>query len=257
VSSLGSRLRRVDVGLVLPAVLASVWFVALQNRHASVLLPGPRALMVELLADLRSDTYWKDIATTAARAGVAFVLSTAIGVPLGLVVGLAGRRLRSVEAAIDFLRAIPPIVLFPLFALSLGVGEATRIGLAFVGCVTTIAVHAISGVRDAPPIRREIAHLLGISRVAAVRIVVLPEAMTSVATGLRLALSLSLVLVVVTEMFIGAESGLGRRVYEAYLYFRVPALWVAIISLGILSWALNAVLRATQLRMMPWVGKSY
>jgi NitT/TauT family transport system permease protein len=198
---------------------------------------------------------WFDLFSTTRRAVFAFFLAVGVGVPIGLLMGQYVGLRRALQFLVDFFRSIPPIALFPLFILSFGLGEISRIAVPFYGAVLIMIVSSMYGVLNAPSLRRQVGVVHGLSRVEVFWKIVFPDAIPHIVSGMRNAVSLCLVLVVVVEMFWGAPSGLGKRLFDAHLAFQSPRLYAVIFFIGILGYTLNLVLQLIEVRFLSWREK--
>ena len=129
-----------------------------------------------------------------------------------------------------------------------GLGDASKVAVVFFGCFFVFLIGALYGARGGSEtlVRKSALRTLGASSRQEFLLVVVPESLLSVATSLRLAASLALVLAVFTEMFLGAEDGLGRRLIDAYLSLSIPTMYVYIVTLGLVGVFTNKTLEALE-----------
>jgi len=204
---------------------------------------------------LSGSEVYLDAAMTGYRALVGLALSGLVAIPLGLLLGRSQRLYEFFEFPTDFLRSIPSSALFFLFILVFGIGDSSKVAVVFYGCSLIILVNTIYGARPTKEKQDRINMFLsfGATRSQIFRLVVLRDALPHIAAGFRICVSLSLVLVVVTEMFLTANNGLGRRIYDFYLAYRVPEMYAAIIILGLLGYAANKVSLIVERRTSFWL----
>jgi NitT/TauT family transport system permease protein len=186
---------------------------------------------------------------------LSFLISVAVGVPIGLAMGFVPRVYRSLEFLVDFFRSIPPIALYPLFLLILGLGEQSKLGVPIYGCVLVIAVNSVYGVLNVPGIRRLVGTVYGFSDWQVFCKIVVPDSLPQVFVGMRTALSLALVLTVVVEMFFGSENGLGKKIYDYQLVFDSPKMYAAIIVTGLVGYGLNKGFMLVERKLIHWADK--
>jgi NitT/TauT family transport system permease protein len=195
-----------------------------------------------------------DLATTFVRLVLGLGLGIAIGVPLGLLMGSSDWVYRLLEVVMDFFRSVPVVALFPLFVLVFGVGDVSKVATTAYSTSLIILINTIYGVHNASAMRRKVADSLGASRFQVFFKVTLPDALPEIAAGVRTALSLGLIVVLMTEMFLGTQMGLGQRIYEWGLVYRVPEMYAAILVTGILGYVLNKVFVFGEKRIIHWRG---
>ncbi len=237
-----------------PLVLVLVWTLAAMFTSISpLILPKPMSVVRALLSLLvtKADV-WHHIGLTLYRTLMAFFLSCFIGIPIGLFMGFAPHIYKTFEFLVDFFRSIPPIALFPLLLLILGIGELSIIGVPFYGCILVIIVNSIYGVLNAPTLRRTVGKVYGFSRWKIFWKIVLPDSLPQVFVGMRTALSLALVLTVVVEMLIGSNSGLGKKIYDYHLLFDTPEMYGVIIITGAIGYSLNKGFLTLEKRTIHW-----
>ena len=195
------------------------------------------------------------LGATSLRVVLGFGIAVVIGVPLGLILGASRRLYHVMSVIIDFLRSVPGTALFPLFLLLFGVGDQAKIANAVFACVLIIIVNVVYGVMSINENRVLAARTMGASRAMIYRDVILPGALPAIVGGLRIALSIALVVIVVTEMFIGTSVGLGRLIFHSYELFQIPEMYVGIISAGIFGYLLNRIIVYVEERVIHWTGK--
>lgn len=222
--------------------LALIWFlVAHSGAINPLVLPKIEEVATSLASQLATATLWQDMGMTVFRALFGLLLSAVIGVPVGLVLGYFPNLYRHVSLPLDFIRSIPSITLFPLFIFTFGFGSPAKIAVVFYGCFFIITMAAVYGGRGHSDRRKRIATLrsLRASELQIFKLIVVPDAMPNILGGLRIAASIAFVLVVVTEMFLGSNNGLGKRIYDFYLAYRIPDLYAALLVLGLVGYLSN------------------
>lgn len=231
------------------------WLLGSSHLINPLFFPSLGSLSKALVSMLSGSEVYLDAAMTGYRALVGLALSGLVAIPLGLLLGRSQRLYEFFEFPTDFLRSIPSSALFFLFILVFGIGDSSKVAVVFYGCSLIILVNTIYGARPTKEKQDRINMFLsfGATRSQIFRLVVLRDALPHIAAGFRICVSLSLVLVVVTEMFLTANNGLGRRIYDFYLAYRVPEMYAAIIILGLLGYAANKVSLIVERRTSFWL----
>jgi sulfonate transport system permease protein len=235
--------------------LFALWsLVAWRQWVDPVLLPSPleafRAFWAGMHAALGFD-FVKTVYRTAASTAIAAV----IAIPLGIVLGSSEKLYRSLEFVIDFFRSTPASAMFPLFLVLFGVGDETKISVAAFGAALVILFNVAYGVMNARKTRLLAAKVMGASRLRVLFDVMLLESLPQTFVGLRNGVSLALVIIVVAEMFIGSQDGLGHSVFEAQQLFDMPRMYAAIFAAGALGYGLNLFFLLIERRFVHWSGK--
>jgi NitT/TauT family transport system permease protein len=142
-----------------------------------------------------------------------------------------------------------------VFLLALGYGEASRGAAVFFGSTFVVTLSVAAALAQTPRAREDAVRLAGLRGLAALRVLYLYEALPALITGVRLAITSGFIVVVVSEMLVGARSGLGVRAQSALVEYRTEMLWLVICVAGALSVALSAALRFAERRAVHWAGR--
>lgn len=242
--------------VALPVALIAAWFLVAQFRIVSPLfVPTVPATVAALFEGLRDGTLALDVVATLGRMVVGFAIAVLVGTPIGLLMGMSKKTYEALEFVVDFFRSIPTTALFPLFLLAFGIGDVAKVAVVVWGTGLIIVVNAMHGVHQAKELRLRAARVMRVRGLALFRRVVFPEALPQLMAGYRVALSLALVIVVVTEMFLGTTHGLGRRIMDAELVYRTADMYMGILVTGMVGFGLNRLLGMAEKRFVHWRGK--
>ncbi|EWM49465.1 binding--dependent transport system inner membrane component family protein [Bordetella holmesii 35009] len=237
-------------------VLFLVWDLTLRLSLVSpVLLPTPGATLVALVKGLAGGPLLNDFIASVNRSLQAFVISAIIGVPLGVLLGSNEKLYRSVEFLIDFFRSTPSSALIPLFLMIFGVTDMNKVAIAAFASLLVIVFNSAYGVLNARKQRVMAARVMGASRWRVFKDVLIWESLQQTFVGLRSGVSMALVIVIVAEMFIGAESGLGNRIINAQQVLNVREMYAAILAAGALGYLLNILFLLIEKRIVHWSGR--
>src|ERR1700737_1227762 len=244
----------------LPAVgvigLIAVWYLAVWYQVVDpVLLPSPTDTFRAMWGGMAGGRVGFDFVKTVERTTLSILIAAAIAIPLGIFLGASEKLYRSVEFVIDFFRSTPASAMFPLFLVLFGGGDETKISVAAFGAALVILFNVAYGVMNARKTRLLAAKVMGASRLRVLTDVMLLESLPQTFVGLRNGVSLALVIVVVAEMFIGSNHGLGQRVFESQQLFAMPDMYAAIFAAGALGYGLNLLFLLIELRFVHWSGK--
>jgi sulfonate transport system permease protein len=252
--------RRANWGRLLPFVgpvlLFIVWDLVVRLGFIKpILLPAPADTLGALVTGLMGGPLLLDFAVTVKRTLQAFAIAGVVGVPLGVVLGSNEKAYRSVEFLVDFFRSTPSSALIPLFLLIFGVSDINKVAIAAFGAFLIVVFNSAYGVINARKQRVMAAKVMGASRWQTFRDVLIWESLQPSFVGLRSAVSMALVIVIVAEMFIGSENGLGHRIIDAQQVLNVKSMYAAILSAGALGYALNVLFLIAERRIVHWSGR--
>jgi ABC-type nitrate/sulfonate/bicarbonate transport system permease component len=234
----------------LPLALLALWWVASADSQ-SFYLPPLREILGVFAGVWLGPRLVEDVLPSLARLLAGFALATVLGVALGVVVG-SSRRLRAAcEPVLEFLRAIPPPVLVPIFILVASIGTTMKVLVIVSGCIWPILLNTVEGVRARDEVLEDTCRVYGIAGLARLRHLVLRAAGPQIVTGMRQALSIGIILMVISEMF-AASSGLGFTIIQFQRGFAIPEMWSGILLLGLLGVALSLLFRVFEHQVLSW-----
>ncbi|MDT4986618.1 MAG: NitT/TauT family transport system permease protein [Micromonosporaceae bacterium] len=180
-----------------------------------------------------------------------FGLAIAVAVPLGLLIGWYKPVAILLNPLLELFRNTAALALLPVFVLILGLGETSKIAIILYGCVWPILLNTISGVRTVDPMLVKAARSLGLSPLRLFGKVVLPAAVPTIFTGVRLAGAYSILILIAAEL-VGAKAGLGYLITYAQFNFDVPDMYAAIITVSAIGLVINQLLVALERRFSTW-----
>ncbi|GAA1356378.1 ABC transporter permease [Streptomyces beijiangensis] len=236
--------------LGLPALLFTLWWVASEGS-TNVYWPSLRTILRTFPDVWTGERLRGDVLPSVLRLLGGYTAAAVVGVALGAVIG-SYRSVRAVcEPVLEFLRALPPPVLIPVIMLFAGIGDTMRIVVIASGCVWPILLNTAEGVRALDSVMSETARSYGITGTARLRRVVLRSASPQIFAGLRQALSIGIILMVISEMF-AAGNGLGFTIVQFQRGFAIPDMWTGILLLGLLGFLLSVLFQLVERRVLGW-----
>ena len=177
--------------------------------------------------------------------------AVAVGIAAGTLIGMSGRVRDYVDPIVQFMRAIPPPALLPLFIVLLGIGDVMKVAMILFGVVWPILLNTLDGVRSVDSLHLDTARIFGIGRRDVLFRIVLPSAGPKIFAGLRVSLSIAVILMVISEM-VATLNGVGFTLMQAMRSFRQLDVWAGILMLGLIGYTLNALLSVVERRVLRW-----
>jgi NitT/TauT family transport system permease protein len=233
--------------------LATIWqLIAWLKLFNQIYFASPYEVITEAVKMFMEASIFIDLISTVYRILVSIVISSIIGIPLGIAFGYFAALYNYLGEIVDFLRSIPPVVIYPLLLIILGHGDASRIGTALFGSIVVMILIISKGLFQLSPLRRYYFTSLGANKIQLIKHVVWYEALPHVMVGLRTTASLSVIIIVVTEMLMGAQYGLGTRVQNVQITSNIPDLFTTIIIIGLTGILLNKVLVWLNEKIVFW-----
>jgi ABC-type nitrate/sulfonate/bicarbonate transport system permease component len=237
------------------AVLAVLWEVISRSGWVSArLMPSLEKIGAAFAQGIASGTLLEHSWISFVRAISGFGIAIAAGVLLGVLMARVKWFEWLVEPIFAFGYPVPKIALYPVFILMLGFGSPSKVALVALECAFPIAVNTYFGVRAAPQRYLWSARNMGAGPARVFWRVLLPAALPSIMTGLRVAMPLSLVVVIVTEM-IGESAGLGYLIQYASASFKYPDSYAGVIAVAIIGFLLDRLIIALRERIVFWEPK--
>lgn len=251
------RWQRVSTRTASLLVLFLAWW-ALAAANAAVFkwfnpifLPDPPAIGREAWRLLELGSLQRDMLTSLGRVLQGFVVAAIAGVVAGTLVARVTVIQNLVEPVLDALRPIPPLAFLPLLVLYLGIGEASKIGFIAYSAFFPVFTTTREGIKYVDPLLVRAAESLGASPREILWYVIIPAAMPSIMTGLRLGFALSFFVIVAAE-FIAAERGLGFLINDAREFFRVDRMLLGAAAIGLLGYVFNQLFSRLERVLVPW-----
>jgi ABC-type nitrate/sulfonate/bicarbonate transport system permease component len=244
-----ARLRRPVLALALPALLFALWWVV-SDDSKSFYAPPLRTILAAF-GPTWAPRWTGDVVPSIARLAIGYAGAVVLGVGLGVPLG-ARPRLRAVlEPALELFRAIPPPALVPVFRLLFGTGTAMKLLVIVSGAVWPILLNTVEGVRAIDDVLADTCRCYGITGARRLRVLTLRAASPQIVTGMRQALSIAIILMVISEMF-ASSSGLGFAIVGFQRGFSIPEMWSGVLLLGVLGFALSLGFRAFEAVALRW-----
>ena len=248
-----SRTRRVAgpaLGVLVFLAVLGLW-EAWGRLEASYKVPAVSDVAGQAWEIWPSSEFLGEAGASLRRLAAGFAIGIALGIALGLLIGSSQRARRTLGPFLEFMRAIPVIAIVPAAIVVLGFGDASRIAVIAFGLCFPVLVITAEGVRAIPPEVRDTASMLHVGRVARLVHITFPAALPSIMAGLRIAVSLGLVMVVVSE-FVGETNGLGYWIRVQQELFLVPQMYAGVLFLGLLGYAFNRLFLVLERRVLAW-----
>ena len=238
--------------IVVAATLITIWqFIADAEVIPAVFLPAPVAAFEALRAEAETGELWGAIAGTMWRMAEGFIAAMMIGISAGVTIGLSPRARGYLQPTLEVLRPLPASAVIPVAILLLGLTQTMIIVVIAFGSLWPVLLGTIQGLKTIEPRLVQLSYLVEMSRLDFVCKIALPNAVPDIFAGLRQALTISLILAVVTEM-LSAQGGLGSIILLAARSFRSADLYGGVAVLGLLGFAMNALLERTERWALRW-----
>jgi len=259
------RVLRWGLGLLVTVLVVLGWELGARALRAngvegSVFFPPPSEITAKLYALWFSGPADRFFLTDAARADLlpslgrlltGWGIASLAGIALGVAIGRARTFGQYLDPLLQFGRSVPPPMLITVFIVLFQMGTQMQLATIVFGVIWPVLLNSAEGARSVDPTFLESAQVFGLSRARRLTQVILPAAAPKIAAGLRLSLSLALILMVISEL-VGSTDGIGRHLLLAQRRFEIADMWAGIFLLGVLGIILNAVFLMVERRVLSW-----
>ncbi|MFD1536087.1 ABC transporter permease [Nonomuraea guangzhouensis] len=250
--SLWGVARRVFNASAAIIVLAAVWEILPRAQVVDPTFLPPLSDVLSAWYDLLRGGELVDHAQASlARSLAGFGLAILTATPLGLLIGWYRPVADFLNPVLELFRNTAALALLPVFVLVLGLGETSKISIILYACAWPILLNTIAGVKGVDPLLIKSARSLGLGPFRLFQKVILPAAVPTIFTGIRLAGAYSILVLVAAEM-VGAKAGLGYLINYAQFNFRVPDMYAGIITISVLGLLFNLLLVRLERRFSTW-----
>jgi taurine transport system permease protein len=216
-------------------------------------LPAPSAVVERMtqLAGGPDAVLWHDIQMSATRVLAGFALSALVGVPFGLLMGMSPGVRAVLNPIVSIIRPLPALSWIPLSMLWLGIDEQQKYAIVFMGSFASVLVYTTDATLRVDQTLIAAARNLGANRLQVIRHVVLPGALPNILSGLKVVLAIAWTCVISAEM-VGANSGLGFRIWTAKEWSDTGQVLVGMLSISITVLLLDILFRGLERLLLPW-----
>lgn len=233
-----------------PLALLLLWEAL--SRSATIdtrFFPAPSAILGFLFSGEMD--VWADLRASLSRVFWGYSGGALLGIVAGTAMGLSRTAKTVLYPLIALAYPIPKIALLPLIMLLFGIGELSKIVVVAIGAFFLVALSTLHGVSNMARIYHDVARVYRIRRVTFITRVILPGALPTIFTGLKLAIGYSLVVMVAAE-FSGADSGIGYRIWQSWETFSIKAMYASIFVIGALGITFTYALELLERQLVPW-----
>jgi len=237
-------------------VIILIWYVlAIYHFPSPTILPPPGKVFAVLGTLFASGDIFKDLYRTLSIWFLGFFLGLFVGIPIGILMGYSKKIYESLELIIDFFRSLPSLVLYPLFVVFFGLGNIPKVLLViFVSSFYTL-INTIYGVKYSRETYLIIGKLFKANKIQIFSKIIFPAALPDIFAGIRVSISIALIVTVGSEMILGSDAGLGKRILDRSMVYNMSEMYALIIIIGLLGWLSNKLLLILEERLVHWRGK--
>lgn len=256
---LRQTLREYGKGLIVIVLLLVAWEVAALAINNNYVLPRLGEIGTVLLAPftplLGGESLAADTLTSLKEVLTGFLIAAALAIPLGLLIGWSGEVRSYLNPVIQILRPVPPIAWMPFAIAWFGIGFRSILFIIALGAFFPILINTVDGVEGIRKRWIEVAEVFHATLFEKFKTVIVPGALPTIWTGLRVSFGVAWMCVVAAEMLPGTTAGLGFLIMYAYNLGQLQVIGAGMIVIGIIGLGADAIFRAGQARLFSWQGR--
>lgn len=238
------------------AFMFLAWVVVTSLGWANELfLPGPSAVMDAFVKaavkGYQGSTLLEHVGVSLWRILVAFLIACIIGIPMGILMGASKDAASILNPFIEFYRPLPPLGLYTLLVMWLGIGEESKLALLFLAALPGIIITTVQAVHSIEPVYVRAAKALGANNATILREIYLPAAGPMILAGMRISLGFTYTVLVAAEI-VAATAGIGWMIWDAAKFLLSDVVIMGLVVLGLTGIALDVAMRLLGRIIMPW-----
>lgn len=235
------------LGILGPSVLILLWYVVGEWGFINELyIPRLEHVVSALVDEFVHEKALVHIGHTVYRSIIGFVIAAMFAIPCGVLIGM-NRYLKSLtRSIIDFFRSLPAPTLFPIFLLFFGLGDDAKIASAACYVFWILLKQTTLAITQVSPLRMQVAKIFGASKFQTMYMIVLRDATPQIVAALRTVLPLSLMVIIIGEIFLGGSRGIGFEIINNYTSYRIPEMYAYIVITGMVGFLFDYVFGIVQ-----------
>jgi len=235
-----------------PVALLLLWQIGCSSGWiSSRTLAAPSQVIASFVELTANGSLQHNLLVSLGRVAKGMSLALLVGGSLALLAGLSRTGEYVIDAPMQMLRTLPVLALIPFFIIWFGIGEVPKVALVAVAAVFPIYLTLYSGIRGVDPKLVELAKIIGLSRGALIRHVILPGALPTALVGVRYSLGISWLILVAAEQ-VNATSGIGYLMNDARDFMRIDILVVGLLIYAFLGLLVDILVRWLERRLLGW-----
>lgn len=245
-----SFLRKLVVELALPLILFGLLY-ALSADSTNFYFPSLAAVLEKFNGLWLGPRFFSDVIPSFQRLMAGYLIASILGAAIGIAIGSHAGVRRAAEPVLEFFRAVPPVAMIPLLIMSMGFGDAMKITVIVAGAIWPILLNTVEGVKAVDSVLDDTCRTYQIKGLARLWHFILPAASPQIIVGMRLGLSIGIVLMVISEMF-AALDGLGSAIIYFQRSYEIPQMWSGVLMLGLFGFGLSMAFRLFEHHVLGW-----
>lgn len=233
----------------LPIAVFAAWWISSAGSTSLYFPPLPR--IVTKLGEVLSTRFASDILPSLQNFGLGLGIAVIAGIAVGLALGTLPRVHNALKPLLEFMRAIPGVAILPVALFIFGIGSDMKVAIIVFGAFWPVLLNTIDGILGVDGLVKEVARSYTIRRADYIFRILLPAASPQIIAGVRISVSLGIILIVASE-YIASTEGIGYLQLQSARLFQMDVMWAALLLLGVLGYVANVLFRFVEHRLLRW-----
>ncbi|OPX43343.1 putative aliphatic sulfonates transport permease protein SsuC [Ruminiclostridium hungatei] len=247
-----TKLSHYPAALIVPIVILIFWEIMSRNGYVKALiLPAPSGILDAYIELIKSGRLFDNLLISIFRVAQGYVVGAVLGVAVGILIGLFKRVEIAFSIVLGFLRPIPIIAWMPVLILWMGIDEGSKVAVIAIGSFWPILINVVSGIRSVDDKYLEVAYIFEKNKIQILLKIVLPSALPSIFTGLRVGIGIAWMCVVGAEL-IASASGIGYLIMSSREMLQPDIMFAGVFSIGLIGLLIDSSLRIIEKRLLKW-----
>ncbi len=240
------------LGILIPVLLVAIWqLTGMLGKLNEAIIPTPKRLYEVFIEVIQNGALLKHTLKSLRRVFFGYLVGASCGVTLGIALGLSPLVKRLFSVILELLRPVPILAWVPVLILFAGIGEQSKIIAIAIGSFWSILLNTTDGVMNVDIKYKEVAQIFSKTRLDTIFQVVLPAALPSIFTGLRIGVGSAWLSVIGSEM-IASSAGLGYYISYNREMMKPAHMYVGVVTIGVIGWLINILIRRIEKRALRW-----
>lgn len=249
-------MKKILIQLNILIIIGFIWSLIFDLKIFSpLLLPSPKMILISFINIFIKDNIFLDLKYSLMRLFLGLFLGSILGLIAGFLISLSKKIIELTAFWLDFIRSLPYVALIPIFMLFFGTGDQAKIYLVAFVCFAIMTLNVVQSLKNINQTRILLAKSLGLNKQQIFFKIILPESLTYLSTGIKHMLSFSIIIVIVSEMFMSTKYGLGKKIINYHLLFSTADMYATIILTGIIGYIINKSYLIFEKKKIHWAGK--
>jgi sulfonate transport system permease protein len=246
------KISLIFTALIVPLVILITWeYMSRAGQIKALILPAPTDILNAYIDLIKSGQLFDNLGISIYRVLKGYLVGASLGLTIGIFIGLFKRIETAFSIILGFLRPIPIIAWMPVLILWMGIDEGSKVAVIAIGSFWPVLMNVMSGIRSVDKNYLEVANIFEKNKLQILISIVIPSALPSIFTGLRVGIGIAWMCVVGAEL-IASASGIGYLIMYSREMLQPDIMFAGVFSIGLIGLLIDATLKLAEKRLLKW-----